>query len=378
MYGATMRLHYNLIVLSFIAIAVLSACAVPQDKSLDAGSASSKQRSTLAVGETVSAIDKSCWIVFQDKNNNHWFGSDGHGVCRFDGKTITRFTTKDGLSHDQVRGIQQHAPSGDILITTNAGVSKFDGQRFVTLPTTEMKSAAPPNEGWVLNHDDLWLSGAGGPRRYDGKTLYQLKLPKSPQADEWYAKYPGAPWNPYDVWTVYKVHKGHMWFGTACLGICRFDGKTRDWMYEDHLTNAPNGGLFGIRSIIEDRDGSFWFCNTTFRFDIQPHDAADQGDGEIKYTREKGMDLRGSATTDKFIYYQSITEDNNRDLWMAPYAGGVWKYDGKNVTHYSMKDGDEEITMISIYKDNRGDLWVATQEHGAYRFNGTAFERFSP
>lgn len=332
----------------------------------------------VAKGEIVSDIGNSCWYVFQDKSNNYWFGSDGQGVCRYDGKTggtITRFTTRDGLSHDQVRGIQQHALTGDILITTNAGVSKFDGQRFVTLPMTEMKS---PDEGWVLNPDDLWMTGSGGPRRYDGKTLYQLTLPKSPQADAWYAKYPNAPWNPYDVWCVYKDSRGHVWFGTACLGICRFDGKMRDWMYESHLSELPNNALFGIRSIIEDRDGAFWFCNTQFRYRIEPHGVVGQEAGKLKYTREKGMDLSGSATTDKSIYYQSITEDNNRDLWMAPYAGGVWKYDGKNVTHYPMKDGDEEITMFTIYKDNHGDLWVGTHEHGAYKFNGASFERFRP
>ena len=49
-----------------------------------------------------------------------------------------------------------------------------------------------------------------------------------------------------------------MWFGTSNLGIYRFDGQHVDWMYEDHLTNPPDGGSFGIRSIIEDRNGDFW------------------------------------------------------------------------------------------------------------------------
>jgi ligand-binding sensor domain-containing protein len=372
-----MRLHHTLIALSVIA--AMLACSSPQTTKPLAPPVSSTQHSTPAIGETVSDIDKSCWIVFQDRNNNYWFGSDGQGVCRFDGKTITRFTTKDGLSHDQVRGIQQHASTGDILITTNAGVSKFDGQRFITLPMTEMKSTDPPNEGWVLNANDVWMTGAGGPRRYDGKTLYQLKFPKSPLEEELTARIPHHDnWSPYDIWFVYKDRKGHVWFGTGMFGICRFDGQSLDWMFEPHLTEVEGGGWFGFRSIIEDRDGSFWFCNTQFRYKIEPHATTEQGNGLITYKREKGMDLAGSATTDKFFYFQSITEDTNRDLWMAPYAGGVWKYNGTNVTHYPMKDGDEEITMFSIYKDNHGGLWVGTHEHGAYRLNGKTFERFRP
>jgi ligand-binding sensor domain-containing protein len=363
-------------------ITALAACAFSQDKSRQSKPDLNEQPSPLAVGggETVSDIGNSCWYVFQDKSNNYWFGTDGNGLFRFDGKTFTRFTTKDGLAHDQIRGIQQHGPTGDILITTLGQVSRFDGKRFTTLPVTEMNS---PDLGWELNPDDVWLPWQpmqNGPYRYDGKTLYHLKFPKSPQEDAQPAavENPKRGWSSYEVYCVYKDSRGHMWFGTANLGIYRFDGKHVDWMYEDHLTNTPEGGSFGIRSIIEDKDGAFWFCNTQFRYKIEPHGVVGQEAGKIKYTREKGMDLKGSATTDKFIYFQSITEDNNGDLWMAPYRGGVWKYDGKNVTHYPMKEGDQDITMFSIYKDNKGDLWVGTHEHGAYKFNGKSFEKFKP
>ncbi len=378
-------------------------------------SAAGPHEPPIARGEPVAEIDKSCWIVFQDKSGNHWFGSDGAGVSRFDGRTITRFTTRDGLAHDQIRGIQQHGPSGDILITTNGGVSKYDGKRFVTLPIVEMKppvaaatssvagAAAPTSEpsptssgssaaspaaftaaalaeaGWVLRADDVWLTGGGGPRRYDGKTLYQLTFPKSPMHDELTARLGVAKnWSAYDVWTVYKDSKGQTWFGAAMFGICRFDGRSFDWMYEPHLTELEGGGWFGFRSIVEDRSGDFWFCSTQFRYKMQPRAAGELSDGRLKYTRQPGIDLAGSATTDKVIHYQSITQDNNRDLWMAPYGGGVWKYDGKRVTHYPMKLDKEEITMFSIYKDNRGDIWVGTHENGAYKLNGKAFERFRP
>ncbi len=330
-----------------------------------------------AQGTIVSEIDNSCWYVFQDKDGNYWFGSDGKGVSRYDGKTITRFTTQDGLSHDHIRGIQQHAPTGDILITTLGDVSKFDGHRFVTLPVTEMDS---PDDGWVLNAEDVWLPWQPkqrGPYRYDGKTLYHLEFPKSPREDAYYAGGPSREWSPYEVYCVYKDKRGHVWFGTSNLGIYRFDGEHVDWMYEDHLTNTPNGGSFGIRSILEDRRGDFWFCNTQYRYAMRPRGDAD-GPGQIAYSREPGMDLSRSPLAEKFFYFQSITEDDRGHLWMAPYAGGVFEYDGTNVRHYPMKDAEnDEITMFTIYKDRRGDLWVGTHEHGAFKFNGKEFERFS-
>jgi hypothetical protein len=34
--------------------------------------------------------------MIEDKKGNLWFGGDG--LCRYDGKTFTRFTAKDGLA----------------------------------------------------------------------------------------------------------------------------------------------------------------------------------------------------------------------------------------------------------------------------------------
>jgi len=368
--------------------ATFVACAIAQDAREQSTPNVGESKSAIALGEAVADINNSCWVIFQDQDDNYWFGSDGQGVCRYDGKaggTVMRFTTKDGLAHDQIRGIDQHKATGDILITTNGGVTRFNGQRFVTLPMVEMKPPPLPltadglkQAGWTLNDTDTWLRGSGGPRRYDGRTLYQLKFPANPLESEWRAKQGDVQWNPYDVWTVYADRRGHKWFGTGGMGVCRFDGRSLDWMYEDHLTEVGGGGWFGFRSIVEDDDGTFWICNTQYGFDMQPHGVTGQDSGLIKYQRKDGMDWSAVDTTDKFIYFQSVTKDDNGDLWMTPWAGGVWRHDGAKGTHYPMKVGDEHIKMIAIYKDNRGDIWVATQEHGPFRFNGNAFERFKP
>ena len=61
----------------------------------------------IAQGDTVNKLGDHLWYVFQDKNNNYWFGSNGEGVYRYDGKTIVNFTTKDGLASDTIRQIQE-------------------------------------------------------------------------------------------------------------------------------------------------------------------------------------------------------------------------------------------------------------------------------
>src|SRR6218665_1170023 len=38
----------------------------------------------------------------QDKNGDLWFGTTGAGLYRYDGKSFTNFTTKDGLSSNVI------------------------------------------------------------------------------------------------------------------------------------------------------------------------------------------------------------------------------------------------------------------------------------
>lgn len=324
-------------------------------------------------GEVVSEMSKNIWVVFQAKNGDYWFGSDGQGVYRYDGKTIVNFSTKNGLVNDRVREILEDK-SGNIYFGTLNGFNKFDGKQFTQL--------TPRADGeWKLEPDDLWFKGdsmAGGPYRYDGKSLYHLKFPKHYLEDKLRAENPSPPASIYGVYTIYKDTKGAIWFGTAAVGAYRFDGKTMSMLFEEHLTNPPGGGSFGIRSIIEDKNGKFWICNTQYRFAINPGYKIEDKKSLVNYKREKGIDLLKLQHGGNSIYYNGIAKDNNHDLWMSTYGEGAWRYDGEKLMEYSVKDGGKDVLFVSTYKDNRGDIWLGSQGSGPYRFNGKSFEKFMP
>lgn len=214
------------------------------------------------IGKSVNELGKPLWYIFQDTKNNYWFGSNGEGLYRYDGKTIVNFTTKDGLANDTVRQIQEDK-FGNIFISTFGGINKFDGKTFAILQPIKSKE-------WKLETNDLWFYILGkkneGVYRYDGQKLQNLEFPKHYLHDKIYPRVVNSFFSPYEVYSIYKDRKGAIWFGTSVFGACRFDGETVKWMYEDDLTYVPNGGTFGIRSIFEDKEGSFWFCNTWHRY----------------------------------------------------------------------------------------------------------------
>ncbi len=308
--------------------------------------------------------------IFQDSKGNYWFGSHKEGVSKYDGKTVEYFTINDGLLDNQICSIQEDK-NGNIYFDTGHGVSKFDGQLFSTLP---IKNIDLPTNDWVLQANDLWfMSGfdKNGVYRFDGEYLHYLKFPKSPQEDEFNSKNKNTSLKPYLLYSIYKDHKGVMWFGTASLGVCRYDGKTISWHYEDQLQTTPEGGDFGTRAIFEDKEGKFWINNSRFRYNIKLNSRSN-----LNFQKEDGIGYLNEKNEKKFPFFLSITEDNEGNLWMATYDEGVWKYNGKEFIHYPVKDGQTDVLLFTIYKDNKGFLWLGSHNAGVYRFNGQSFEKF--
>jgi ligand-binding sensor domain-containing protein len=330
-----------------------------------------------AMGELVAELDSTIFYILQDRNDDYWFGSDGQGVFHLVGKKLTRYSTKDGLCNDRIRGIEEDA-SGIVFFRTLGGISRFDGESFSTLAVA--KTSNDLNE-WQSKPSDLWFNSAqdeNGVFRYDGKSLYHLEFPKHPMADDFYAQRPIPPYNPYQVYCVYRDSKGNIWFGTSTFGVCRYDGKDLSWMYEEHLSHIGRDRSFGIRSIIEDTNGDFWFCNTRYRYKIDPGNTTKDGTNWINYRRENGVGLTNVDRNDEYPYFMSVIKGDNGDLWMATHNKGVFRYDGERLSHYPVKDGLKDISLFSIYKDKQGGMWLGTHLGGAYKFNGTSFERFSP
>ncbi|MCB0614602.1 MAG: hypothetical protein KDC75_14900 [Phaeodactylibacter sp.] len=322
-------------------------------------------------GRAVAELGPKANLIFQDRYDNYWFGSKDKGVYKYDGKSLVLFTAEDGLCGYAVLSAQEDQ-LGNLYFDTPEGVCRFDGRRFSTLEVVESDEAK--NE-WTSGPDDLWFRmgwDANGPYRFDGKNLYHLKFPKNEMEEEFRAKYPNVSYSPYGIYSIYRDRGGNMWFGTSSLGLYRFDGKKVSWMYEWHLTETPGGGAFGIRSVIEDKDGYFWICNPNYKYRILPDSTERAGLSPINYQREAGIENQGKEA----LYFLSMVTGDNGDLWMVTFDNGVWRNDGERLTHYPVKDGERDVLLSSIYKDNRGRIWIGTQEDGAYTFNGRAFEKF--
>jgi ligand-binding sensor domain-containing protein len=152
---------------------------------------------------------KVVFSIFQDRAGNMWFGTDGEGACKFDGKLFTTYTTKEGLAGNQVRCIYGDRRGRIWIGTDGGGVSCYDGSAFRNFTHKD-----------GLNNDR--------------------------------------------VFEILEDKAGNMWFSTLGAGACRYDGKTfTAFREESGLTRSH------VQSMFQDMDGILWLgCSGgLFRFD---------------------------------------------------------------------------------------------------------------
>ncbi|MBK6942143.1 MAG: hypothetical protein IPH13_18340 [Planctomycetes bacterium] len=337
------------------------------------------------VGEPVAGTPSSVWCVFEDRRGHHWFGSRGEGATCWDGESFVRFTTEHGLASDDVRSIQED-DAGQLYFGSGTSITRFDGRalRSLTMP----ESTSPLSE-WKLVPTDLWFAGAqdtGVVFRTDGETVHRLVFPSTAAGDAVLAKYPrsrfpNAKFSPYDVYTIFKDRSGNVWFGTSSLGACRFDGASFTWISEDELeyrTMLTGEQSFGVRGIVEDDDGKFWFSNFRNRFAVVASESIANGGAPIRFVQEPGAGDPNDLLESGAALFHSGVKDAHGHVWTATYGAGVWRYDGKELTRFAITHDAKPIMTLSIAQDRRGVLWVGTEEHGPYRYDGERFVPFAP
>ncbi len=149
--------------------------------------------------------------ILQDKNGTIWFGTDGFGICRYNGTNFDFITTENGLPSNCIGSLMEDSKGNIWIATMFGGISKYDGKKF---------------------------------NNYTAMGMVQ-----------------GA-----EVGALYEDHNGNIWFAAENHGVYSYDGKSFKNYGQEHGLNTN-----GILSIFRDRQDRFWFggWGGLFRFDGQ-------------------------------------------------------------------------------------------------------------
>ncbi len=141
-----------------------------------------------------------------------WFGTNGGGVSRFDGKEWQTYTQQDGLAGNEVISIFQDK-EGIMWFGTSGGVSRFDGKRWQTYT---QEDGLAHNNVWDILQDEegmMWFGTFdGGISRFDGRCFQNIDSRDGLASDS--------------VRCLYMDRSGQIWVGTAD-GTVRFTPKNK-------------------------------------------------------------------------------------------------------------------------------------------------------
>jgi ligand-binding sensor domain-containing protein len=304
----------------------------------------------------------------QDKAGNLWFGTLREGVYRYDGKSFTQFTVKDGLSHNSVYSILEDR-TGFIWIGTDSGLCRYDGKTITSIPIAVSSgryfslSVSPTNtpaasiQVWSIMQDKggtLWFGTSEGMYCYNG-TSFSRFLDNDNVVNN-----SGLHLRMVDC--ILEDKKGNIWFGSGMPpgmeGLCSYDGKSI-------TTFKPNGAGW-IRYMVEDKHGNIWLG--TRNQGVWLYD----GKAFARFTEKEGIGTPLLVDKAGNVWFGGQEHENGFEG-----DGGVWCYDGKAFRNYGTKDGLGNYSVWCIVEDRSGYIWFGTRNNGLYRFDGKSFTSFS-
>ncbi|MHC1629628.1 MAG: two-component regulator propeller domain-containing protein [Methanoculleaceae archaeon] len=110
--------------------------------------------------------------LFADRKGNLWFAAP-NGVSRYDGRTVTTFTTEHGLAGDEVACVVEDR-RGRLWFGTDSGVSRYEDKEFTTFTTEDGLASNQVLSMLEDREGNLWFGTAGGVSQYDGLVFQNL------------------------------------------------------------------------------------------------------------------------------------------------------------------------------------------------------------
>ena len=306
--------------------------------------------------------------IFQDSEGTYWFGSHSEGLCFYDGKSFEYRTTQDGLPDNQVRSIQEDK-KGIIWIETANGVCSYDRQAAKIHIEPERVAS---QSDWQKTDQDLWFNAGvrQGVLRYDGEKLTYLAFP-NPMIT--------TSGTSFGVTSSAKGKNNRLWIGTYA-GVFGFDGNQLSLMNNEALGLSTGSEKLHVRSVFEDSKGRLWIGNNGIGVILK------EGDSTIFFSKENGKlipmkEFEANTLSRRFAKNTglqsvfAIHEDHDGTIWFGDRDSGVWKYDGKLLSRFTIDSALQSQMVYTIYKDKTNNLLFGTASGGVYRWNGASFDK---
>ncbi|WP_273568801.1 ligand-binding sensor domain-containing protein [Maribacter halichondriae] len=358
--------------------------------------------------EPLSGIDDAS-VLFQDESLNLWIGTYSSGLFCL-GKDSE--TPKQIMPPSEILGVIfniAQAPSGQILLTTEAKILEIDPKTTkvsTIVPKTMYDEPIRTNFSDILFDEDgrQWVGTFGDGLYFRDKDQpFFQRIDRLPFTDPlplqlnildlhldkkgrlWVATYGNGLYmidfgqhkithfeadkhNPRalhynDVLSIYEDSSGTLWFGTDGAGISYYDEYLEKFNSLTDYQTPENISIEVVRSIAVDHDDAIWIGTS--------------GKGLTQYERASNSwrtftrdNRNGKSVSSNRI--MSLLVDDKNGLWIGTQGGGLNIYEQENrFDHYNdtSRIPLSANTIWNIFKDKKNRIWLGTREKGLIQFD---------
>lgn len=345
--------------------------------------------------------------MLEDRDGTMWFGTNGNGLLKYD-REQQRFISynmhpgdPESLSDTRVIALFQDR-EGNIWAGLHQAEPTFFNPHPPPFQKFTFQRGNPNSLGSALVsviHEDheggLWLGADRVLKRLDRKTGQ-------------YSTFDGI--TGHEVLSIVEQGPDVLWFGTAGLGLKRYDLRTKR-LKTYWNTPGDTSTLCGnfVAKLLIDRKGRLWAANwgglcyldfktdrfATFPIDrvgLNYHAIVEDAHGVMWLGSELGLQ-RLDPTTGRLMVFQhsdapdslsdnrvnSVYFDGRGTLWVGT-QNGLDKFNPQTsrFTHFNQRNGMAGNVVSCILEDNQRRLWMSTN-NGISRFNPVdkSFDNYS-
>jgi diguanylate cyclase (GGDEF)-like protein/PAS domain S-box-containing protein len=266
---------------------------------------------------------KQIYTIFQDSNNNYWFGSYDNGIYLANkdlnySSSLQKNKNKWHITIPANSLFDIKEINNNYWLATEKGIYILDQnynliKRYSTFHKENKIVSNIVRSITQVENESIWLGTRNGLNIINMKTnevtTYQHDLkPQSLSKNK--------------IQQVFKDSSNNVWIGTYGKGLNLF---TNDNQYFQHYLSEQG---VSIDLFAESSDGKVWFySNDSFN----PH---------LNYINKSGNTIKKHILKDKYVF--QISTDINNNLWLYTYLGDLYRYNINN----------ETVEAISPWKKN--------------------------
>ncbi len=286
----------------------------------------------------------------EDQFGYLWVGTNGGGLCRFNGKDFEVFTKKDGLFDNIILGLL-HDEKYNLWIATQKGIQYYDGISYQTVIHSDTTLFSDNVDFCETSDGNTWclarmISGERRLYHFNDTIVTDISQKLNKELSD---KGP--------IYSILPDSKNGLLITTAKQLLTFNNNKLKPYesfSRKDNKVRLP---------LLRDRNKNLWMMVID---DDNSHELIIHIDGKGIKKIKLPQEVQGSIIFKGF-------QDREGTYWFIIENGGLLQYNKNGWQTFNKNNGLPINLVYNILQDAEGNIWIGTLGAGLVRYSGNLF-----